>query len=138
MNPPVHRVLCVLALTSCPAFSAIGFQKQDCAVYGNLIEQSPSAHVYENNYVHYTINFDNQGVAEELEVKFDKGKKPSFQLMLSCMPNPICKDDLKWGERKVSPNGKTISLTSQNHRYKATISKEQWNRPAKISITKLR
>jgi hypothetical protein len=126
-----------LTLTTTSAFAALGFKKQECAGYGNLIETSARSHVYENNYVQYTISFDHKGLADEMELKFNKGKKPSYQLMLSCMPNPISKKHLKWGRTTVSPDGEMITMRSHNGAYKATIRKEKWNSPARIAITKL-
>ena len=90
--------------------ASIGFTKDDCAVYGNLIEQTETKHVYENKYVKYTFTYDENDIVKSFKVTFEKGTRPSLELMTAVMPNPISKKDRLW--KNSGRTSKSMVLTS--------------------------
>jgi hypothetical protein len=140
LPPPMKMKLPILvAATLCALLpnsqASIGFHKTDCAVYGNLIEKSPSRHVYENKYVHYIFNYNSKDTVTSFEVTFDKGQHPNFLLMTSVMPNPISNHKRLWTRRSCSNDVKCISLVSKDQKLKAHFAKERWNKRATVLVT---
>ncbi|MFC4993638.1 hypothetical protein [Rubritalea tangerina] len=133
----IHCIAAAMLLPLQWAPASIGFSKSDCTVYGNLVEQSPTRHVYQNKYVKYIFDFDKRGIVTQLEVRFVKGKHPSFALMRTVLPDPISKKKRLWRAHQCEDNEDCISVISKDKEIQAHFKTERWNRPASILITKV-
>ena len=136
MNINTFVAVATISLAISSSDAAIGLPKAVCSGYGNLIEDSGNRLVYQNNYIHYILTYDSRGLIDSLEIRFDKGQHPTHQQMLAALPNPICNSDLQWKRDTCAEDSKCLTLSSNKESYQAHITKERWNRSAKIIVSK--
>lgn len=136
MNLNILLAVATVSLLPSSSNAAIGFPKSACSAYGNLIEESENRRVYENKYIHYILTYNAKGLVDSLEVRFQKGQRPSYERMLEVLPKPISKSDLQWKKTTCCEDSGCITLSSNKQSYQAHITKERWNRQAKIIVSK--